>query len=101
MFPQLREDFTVVDDLENAPVLAPVPEMASAARSTSPDLLAAQESLRAAALGVSVARYGFLPSLGLDFFYGINANQFAAKFYDPEPHNNLRSEERRVGKECR
>ena len=89
MFPQLREDFTVVDDLENAPVLAPMPEMASAARSNSPDLLAAQESLRAAALGVNVARYGFLPSLGLDFFYGINANQFAAKFYDPEPHNNL------------
>jgi len=38
---------------------------------------------------VSVAKYGYLPSLSLDFFYGLNANQFAAKFYDPEPHNNL------------
>jgi outer membrane protein TolC len=27
---------------------------------------------------VNVARYGYLPSLSLDFFYGIDANQFAA-----------------------
>jgi len=89
MFPQLREDFTVVDDLDNAPILAPLPEAAAAAKSSSPDIQAAQESLRAATAGVSVAKYGYLPSLSLDFFYGLNANQFAAKFYDPEPHNNL------------
>ena len=82
MFPQLREDFTLADDLDTAALLAPMPELAAAARSTSPDIHAAQESLRAAALGVSVARYGYLPSLSLDFFYGINANQFAANATD-------------------
>jgi outer membrane protein TolC len=82
MFPQLREDFTVVDDLDNAPILAPLPEIAAAARSTSPDIQAAQQSLRAAALGVSVAKYGYLPSFSVDFFYGISANQFAASSTD-------------------
>ena len=89
MFPQLREDFSIVDDLESAPLLAPMPEVQSVARTTSPDIQAAQESLRAAQAGVSVARYAYFPSLSLDFFYGINANQFAYRFYDPEPHNNL------------
>jgi outer membrane protein TolC len=89
MFPQLRDDFTVTDDLESAPLLAPMAEVQSVARTTSPDIQAAQESLRAAQLGVSVAKYAYLPSLSVDFFYGLNANQFAWKFYDPEPHNNV------------
>ena len=79
MFPQLREDFVLVDDLDKAVILAPITEVAAAAKSTSPDIQAAQESLRAASLGVSVARYGYLPSFSLDFYYGISANQFAAK----------------------
>lgn len=82
MFPQLREDFSVVDDLDNALILAPMPEIAAAAKSTSPDIQAAQQSLRAAALGVSVARYGYLPSFSVDFFYGISANQFTANSSD-------------------
>lgn len=88
LFPQLREDFTAVDDMESGPqisaVLSPLPEMAAAARSTSPDLRAAQESLRAATAGVSVARYGYLPSLALDFFYGINSNELATRIYDAQ-----------------
>ncbi len=82
MFPQLREDFTLVDDLDNAPILTPLTEMAAAARSTSPDIHSAQESLRAAALGVTVAKYGYLPSFSLDFYYGISANQFEARSSD-------------------
>jgi outer membrane protein TolC len=34
-------------------------------------------------LGVTVARYAYLPSLGLDVFYGIDANQFAARTSGP------------------
>jgi outer membrane protein TolC len=84
MFPQMRLDFSLVDDLDKAPLLAPFAELGPLAKSTSPDLKAAQESLRAATLGVSVARYGYLPSLSVDFFYGINANQFAAQTPLPE-----------------
>jgi len=89
MFPQVREDFTVVDDLDQPQLLAPIPEVESVAKSTSPDVRAAQESVRAAAAGVSVARYGYLPSLSLDFFYGLNSNLFALNFYDPEGHRNI------------
>jgi outer membrane protein TolC len=46
---------------------------------TSPDLRAAQFSFHQAKLGVKVAQYAYLPSLGLDVFYGIDANQFAAR----------------------
>ncbi len=79
IFPDLRTDYDIVDDLSMLPVLPPLPEVRSQAIDTSPDLRAAQLSLRQAKIGVSVARYGFLPSLGLDFFYGINANQLLAK----------------------
>ena len=36
-----------------------------------------------ARLGVTVARYAYLPSFGLDVFYGIDANQFAAQTERP------------------
>jgi outer membrane protein TolC len=89
LFPQLRDDFVVVDDLESAPLLAPMAEVQSVARTSSPEIQAAQEGLKAAQYGVSVAKYAYLPSLSVDFFYGLNANQYAWKFYDPEPHNNV------------
>ena len=71
-------DYEIVDDLQQTPrILPPFPEARAQAITSNPDLRAAEASRRAAKLGVSVARYGYLPSLGLDFFYGINANKFA------------------------
>jgi outer membrane protein TolC len=89
LFPQLREDFTVVDDLESAPALAPIAEVESVVRTSSPEIEAAQASLRAAQAGVSVARYAYLPSLSFDFFYGLNSNVLAWHLYDPEPRRNV------------
>ncbi len=79
IFPTVRSDFSVVDDLQSAPVLPPVDEAQAGATSTSPDLKAATAGVQEAGWEVSVARYGFPPSdFGLDFFYGIDvANQFA------------------------
>ena len=37
----------------------------------------------AAGYDISVARYAYIPSLALDFFYGINANQFAFRTQHP------------------
>lgn len=94
IFPTVSSDFAVVDDLQSA---APLPEMGEAqagAVSTSPDLKAATAGVQEAGWEVTVARYGFLPSLGLDFFYGIDANQFAIHTRYPnepgrEPRLNL------------
>jgi outer membrane protein TolC len=76
IFPTVRSDFSVVDDLQSAPVLPPMDEAEAGATSTSPDVKAATAGVQEAGWEVTVARYGFLPSLGLDVFYGIDANQF-------------------------
>ncbi len=78
IFPTLRIDFDIRDDLSSPVSLPPVNQVTKEATSTSPDLQVAQATVRQSRLGVSTARYAFLPSLSLDFFYGIDANQFAA-----------------------
>jgi outer membrane protein TolC len=78
IFPSFTADFNVTDDLGQPELLPPAEEARAKAVASSPDLKAAQSGLQAAGYDVGVARYGYLPSLGLDFFYGIDANQFAA-----------------------
>jgi outer membrane protein TolC len=82
IFPDFRSDFSIEDDLNQAVLLPPLPEAQAKAVATSPDVRAAQASVKEAGYDVNVARYAYLPSLGLDFFYGINANQFAARATD-------------------
>lgn len=79
IFPTFTEDFAIVDDLEDPELLPPAEEARARAVASSPDVKAARYSAESAGYDVDVARYGFLPSLALDFFYGINANQFAAE----------------------
>jgi outer membrane protein TolC len=79
IFPNLETNYEIVDDLAQLPSLPELTEVAAQTNASSPDLRASQLALRQSRLATSVARYGFLPSLSLDFFYGINANQFAAR----------------------
>jgi outer membrane protein TolC len=81
IFPSFSTEFTVVDDLAEPPELPAVD--AAAAASLSPDIKAASAGVQEAGWEVSVARYQFLPSFGVDFFYGIDANQFAATTSGP------------------
>ena len=83
IFPAFSADFEVVDDLDQSPVLAPIAEAQAQAAASSPDLKAAAAGIQEAGHEITVARYGYLPSLGLDVFYGINANQFAARTHYP------------------
>jgi outer membrane protein TolC len=76
--PEVGRDYEIVDDLQQTSnVLPSFAEARGQAFANSPDLHAAEELRRAAQLGTTVARYGYLPSFGLDVFYGINANRFA------------------------
>jgi outer membrane protein TolC len=77
IFPGFTSEFNVVDDAATAEILPPVEEARAKATATSPDLRAAKLGVDAAGYDVSVARYGYLPSLAIDFFYGINANRLA------------------------
>lgn len=79
IFPKIELDYEVVDDLSQIAALPPLTEAAGQATAANPDLRATEGALKQARLGLSVARYAYLPSLSLDFFYGINANQLAAR----------------------
>ncbi len=79
IFPTLRSDYSIVDDMSQVPVLPSLPEAVVQAHTNNPDLRAAQAGVSEARAGVSVAKYAYLPSFALDVYYGINANQFAAQ----------------------
>jgi outer membrane protein len=89
MFPDYRLDFTLVDDLNFVDALPAYADIESQAKDKSPELRAATESVRQEEYGVSVARAAYLPSLAFDYFFGINANQFA--IHDIEGNNRLGS----------
>src|SRR5256885_2664391 len=111
-------------------------EVERQARTKNPQLYAAMQAVRAAGYEVRASQAAYLPSLSLDYFYGIDASRFAVNMPTPDgPVRNLgyaatatlsipiwnwgatrskvrqselrreqaqvRSEERRVGKECR
>ena len=77
IFPDFRENFAVVDDLQAASPLLPFDSLKSLATQGSPDLRAAEASVLQESSGVAAARSGLLPSVSFDYWYGINANQFA------------------------
>ena len=77
LFPNFFQDFSLVDDLATAPVLPPIAEVQQMAQKNNPELSAAFAALEAANHEVTVARAGHLPTLVLDYFYGIDANHFA------------------------
>jgi outer membrane protein TolC len=79
LFPDFNQNFTVVDDLDQAAPLPAFHEVRQMAESNNPQLRAAVEALRQASKDVALARYAFLPSLGLDFDYGIEANALALR----------------------
>lgn len=79
LFPNFFQDFTVLDDLSSVPALPPINELQNMAAKNNPELRAAFAALTVANKEVSVARSGYLPSLTVDMFYGIDANQFAKR----------------------
>ena len=89
VFPDFRDAFSVVDDMDAMTPLLPLAELRSSAVANSPDVRVAEASVQQESFGVGVARGGVLPSLSFDYFYGINANEFAT--YDPEGHRLLGS----------
>ena len=77
IFPDFNDNYEVADDL-HAPVSLPtLQEVQQQAARDNPDVRAALESMRAAGFDVTGARAGYLPSLSFDYWYGIDAPQFA------------------------
>ena len=87
VFPNFFQDFALVNDLAAAPTLPALPDVQEMAKDNNPELQAAFAALAVADKEVTVARAGHLPSLTVDWFYGIDANQFA--IYDRNGFRNL------------
>ena len=82
LFPNFFQDFTLVNDLHQAPALPPMNELQQMAATNNPELQAAFAALAVSNKQVGVARAGYLPTLSVDMFYGIDANQFAKRTPD-------------------
>jgi outer membrane protein TolC len=91
IFPTLSSTFNVVDDLQEVALPPPIAEAQAGAIASNPDLKAAQATVNEAGLEIGIARYQYLPSFGIDFFYGIDANTFSIHTNRPgeDPRMNL------------
>ncbi len=83
IFPDFNERFSVVDDLQTPEPLPSFAEVQAAAVRQNPELRAAMSTLQEARQEVGVAWSGFLPAVKLDYLYGIDANRFATRQFDP------------------
>lgn len=77
LFPNFFQDFTLADDIAAVPALPAMADVRQMAGKNNPELQAALAAMDVANHEVTVARAGHLPSLVLDYFYGIDANHFA------------------------
>jgi len=77
IFANFNQNFTVVDDLRFAPPLPPREETQELATKNNPELKAAIAAANAANHEVSSAIGGHLPSLTVNYFYGIDAANYA------------------------
>lgn len=82
VFPNFNEDFQIADDLHAAVALPPYPEVQQLAGQNNPEIRAALATLRQAGHDVTAERAGYLPSLSLDYFYGIDAPNFGVNRAD-------------------
>ena len=85
LFPNFNENFTVIDDLDLAPPLRSYDELAKLAQINNPDLRASTAFFQAARYEVFSARAGYLPSLTVDYLYGIDNTRFATTTLIPSP----------------
>jgi outer membrane protein TolC len=79
IFHDFTMDYTVVDDLASLPPLAAFDQVQTLANEKNPDLRAAQATLSLEQFGIAIARSAYLPTFSVEYLYGIDASQFAAR----------------------
>jgi len=91
LFPDFNQNFTVVDDLQSAQAVPTFEEAQTMAAKGNPVLREALANFQAAKHEVQVAWGGIMPTLAVDYFYGIDATHFAVSQYDPVSGQNIRN----------
>jgi len=89
LFPDYQTNFTVADDLDTLAELPVYSEIQALAGKNSPDIRAAQATVSEQDFELRSAKADRLPSLSMDYFFGISANQFA--IHNAEGQNVLGS----------
>ncbi|GAC1638686.1 MAG: hypothetical protein NVS9B14_19360 [Candidatus Acidiferrum sp.] len=79
IFPNFTDNFELVDDLHSPVALPPLTEVEQRAARDNPDVREALAIVKQTGNGVTASRAGYLPSLSLDYFYGIDAARFATR----------------------
>ena len=79
IFPTFSDNFELTEDLHLAAPLPALPEVQRRAALENPEIRAALEAVNAAGHEVTASRAGYLPSLSVDYFYGIDATHFATR----------------------
>ena len=87
LFPDPRTPYTLADQSQIPQQLPDQQTIEAAASRNTPDLRSALEALHAAHSEVLAARAGYLPSLGFNYTWGIDAPQFAVN--GPDDVRNL------------
>jgi outer membrane protein TolC len=77
LFPDFNDNFELADDLHASVPLPPRGEFEAQAAHENPDIRAALSAVQAAGQDVNSARAGYLPSVSLDYWYGIDAERYA------------------------
>jgi outer membrane protein TolC len=77
IFPDFNDNFELAEDLHATVPLPTLAEVQQRAARDNPDLRAALATVQQAGHDVTGARGGYLPSLSFDYWYGIDAAQFA------------------------
>jgi outer membrane protein TolC len=79
IFPNFTRDYQVLDDLSVAPSLPELHEAQDLGSRNNLELKAAVAAMRASEQEVTSAIGEHLPSLSINYFYGIDASQYATK----------------------
>src|SRR5271157_830621 len=77
VFPDFSDNFELADDLHASIPLPPRDEFEVQVAHENPEIRAALSTVQAAAQDVNSARAGYLPSVSLDYWYGIDAERYA------------------------
>lgn len=89
LFPDPRTPYALADETQAPAPLPEMPAVEAAASHNNPDLRSALAALHAAQSETSAAWFGYFPTLGLNYTYGINAPQLAANGPGPDHARNL------------
>ncbi len=89
LFPDYQTNYTVVDDLDDLAKLPGYDEIQKLAGNNSPDIRAAQATITQQEYELKSAHADMLPTLSMDYYFGLSANQFA--IHNPDGQNLLGS----------